>query len=523
MSSSNSRRKKSRRSSSSELEGSEKKSLARNGIDFVAILSGFVVALVAILLIWNSIGNDRSSNVEAKVDRTDIDKLVVEATDEEFAQMLDSEDLDFITRVFDAINRNGESGIARNDIKTHYRRVAASDRILSLDPAVDAELKYQAAANKLNALSKAFTLNERFELNEPVEISLRKAAASMLSSGEKRIALQARLAILAIDARNPEEDFAGVGRKLYQLAKDEPDEPSVHEILLSSINYHVSTDRRRAIGLQLIEAVLGNIREGEFVEHRELSEVFQRYTDLKLLADSDYFNAWEARTFSGPAGYAQLRDVAINLTTRKNGGKKLVDTVSEISRWFEQAGEFEYSKPIFQSLFDHANDFELPSICKRAQQVGQHGLKRAALIGQPMSFQGNTLNGQLAQEDFSDQVVIVVFFKLDDPESMSAIKSIEGQRQTWKERPVREIAVCMDTNLQSDRAKKIESISKSYKNWTICIPDETGQIPIFDQCPSDQVPRVMLVNKKGLVTQVDLTPASITTQVGFALISDRLN
>lgn len=533
MSSSKSKKKTAKRSSTNKAykTGSDK-SLTKDGINFLAMLLGFVVAVIMLLLLANFLIKQPAKDPVAAIEPVAVTSRlpdrpvsILTANDLRFQAMLETDDLETLERYFFEIDQavSDESVSKRTGIQEiHKRQVDVTGRLLRQSSKLDKELKYQVVTKRIVSLAVLDRESMKTESRDPKhkrELQLMRSEFS--DDADQRIAVYSQVVLAALEASDVGDDVEPVAKRLYQLAKKYPDDSLVHQTIRLSVVDQINRGHRKT-GIRIAEAILSKVEVSEFVEFTELSNVFQELRDWKSLSDENFFETWESRTFNGKVGYEQLSDVGARLCQVKSGGHTLLDHIDQIAKWFERKGEFEFGLSIYQKLVEVANEYELPSVGRRAKALGEFGLRRCKLVDSVLQLKGTKHDDSSFDEaEFKDQVVVVAFFSLADPAFINKLESIQKERQAWVGKPVREIAVCIDRPTVSSSGKsyvqQLEGIAESLPGWLICKRDAQGGLPIFEQCPSEVADRVMLIDRNHRVVEIDILPRELRSQIRFAL------
>ena len=99
-------------------------------------------------------------------------------------------------------------------------------------------------------------------------------------------------------------------------------------------------------------------------------------------------------------------------------------------------------------------------------------------------------------------------------ESVEVLSKLSVSGKTWKERGIRIVAVNIDQNWQLDL---ISDVIKPIENVIFLFGDANDNYSnnILKQCPSDTVPRLMLVQRDGQVADINVPSDEIDTQLDF--------
>ena len=139
---------------------------------------------------------------------------------------------------------------------------------------------------------------------------------------------------------------------------------------------------------------------------------------------------------------------------------------------------------------------------------------RIELIGKPLLISG--LMADQEQLDWNtlskDHPVIVVFWSPAEPASVKLVETMAGYFEQHKHQGLKLLAV----NLASDSdLSNLFSDTPQPREWVIATSNaESGEASgLFDQFGISNVPQLVLVNNKGIVTAVNPTPAQLSSRL----------
>jgi len=135
------------------------------------------------------------------------------------------------------------------------------------------------------------------------------------------------------------------------------------------------------------------------------------------------------------------------------------------------------------------------------------------MVGEKIDLSGLNINGEeVSAAEFENKIVMVVFWSVYKKQSSQFLlkMSIAGRR--WEERGIRILAVNKDQEVD---ASLIHDAMKPISNVTFVFGDAKNNYAnnIFEQCPSDKTPRVMLVQRDGHVVDINVPLGEAVTQV----------
>ena len=192
-----------------------------------------------------------------------------------------------------------------------------------------------------------------------------------------------------------------------------------------------------------------------------------------------------------------------------------VKTIDAVGHWFEQDDQYEKSAAIYEEILKSVDTYQSPEVAALARKTAQDGIQRAKIVGEEIDLSGFLLNGEgKSAENLKGKVVLVVFWSAYEPKSQEMVVKFSQKGASWKERGIRILAVNID------RTWEISAIHKTTKaaskvSFVFGNPQDNYSNNILKQCPSNVVPRLMLVQKDGHVADINVPADEIETQLDF--------
>ncbi len=358
-------------------------------------------------------------------------------------------------------------------------------------------------------------MNRSLNLREPnLAPTLRNFANKYEDYDEPEIQLLARLILIQLEAVEAAPDTRWLSAAMLDLARDFPHDPRVTKGIRETIEYHLKESSRRENGNVLAKAISLADFEGQ-----SLNRLKAEMHDWTRLIELRFFEAWGARDLSPE----QLLDVAVQMIEQRECGSVLLERVEQIARWFEQANQIDSAQQLYQQLAEQSEHYLYTKVGQQAGQLGRDGLTRCQAFSQPLNFSGNLESGgQLDNSMLEGQVGLIVFWSSNDKGSIEALYKVNRQSRAWTGQAVAAVAVCIDrTDDASFRQQDFEQAIEDLDGWLIVVRNKDGSLPLLEQCPSDNVPRIVLTDFQRQVMRIDVPLAEVQTQVGSALIYSR--
>ena len=503
---SKSRGRKSRRRSKRGFQKRSHKSLNRDGIDFFALLLGLVTSSLLLLLVANAIWGPDGRAVVSELPAEEVGPQVASLDDEQFSQFLDAarpEELELGLRY---LNQLAE-GDAANDVDLHRRRHRMARKLRATRP--DDDLEDLVNWTLLDGLFRQHAIAKDVATQD----TLQKEAKKLSGDADPRVANLARQVVAEMSVRDLDTPTKDLASHLYVLLEN-PDQVQRGIDLFDRalVLRHESTGHKD-LAIRLIDDFLDKPKLDEFPKQRRL---FEELPDTRRLLEYDMMGDWSRYDLEG---YAALREKATQLLADPGIGMRLGDRMLDLANWLETRGEVGEARQIYQAITDHVDDYEKAAVASELLVAAKQGLQRCQLLGQKLSLSGTLIDGQpMPVAEFDDRVLVVVFFGFSEPNSVAALDSITAQVADMKERALRLLAVCVDDpGERSDLTDRLSALQQNSPEWTICRAADSGANPILEQCPTRELPRVVLVDRQHQVVAINVVPDDVDWQLRLLL------
>ena len=433
-----------------------------------------------------------------------------------FESILESADVDQLCILLTDLNlAHGRkmNPIQVNDI--NRRRVDLSNRLLTLK--LTPKQRELAIGSKIEALAAIYGLEFELKIGGPnVSESLRTAAEEYSMDTNPKISRVARQALLK---HNAFERLKKVNRPNVKLVADEmiallKDHPN-DEITLTTIDlitsYYVSKQFEEGVVLfeQLSAASPG-------MKSTKLDEILSGASDQVALQSLGYLESFENRWVKDAAGQQAMVQDSIELLSDPNYGDSIVRTVDMVTQWFEQEGKYDRAIEIYQKMLSSAESNQNPEASALARKIAEFGLARSKLVNQKIDLSGVSPNETpIDPKMYEQRVVIVVFWAFNDNASKVGLNQVYVETKDLRRQGLRLVAVSLDQVVGDDQRRFMASM----RDVVFVVGDakKNGENLIWDQCPSTYLPRAMLVNKTGVVVDINVPIDEIRTEAGFLI------
>ena len=517
-----SRRKKSSRKKSSLELYADKKNKSRNDdalrVDFTFLLLGMITTLMSFLLVFSLFTTPPKTVKALEAAKSGDATEEVNATDDdEFDEVLESSDAKQLSNILKGLNLGSKKNSPQGGLKTHQRRVEASNHLLTKK--LNSEQRRLAMTSKLNALTTIYGLGLvlKDEGVPNVAESLRDTSGSYIDSPDPEVKKLAKLSLVKVNSFEMTKDGNDMQvdvlvNEMCELLKDYPDDELVVATIDTIVQFY-RTKFDRAVGLEITEGLKSRV--GEFVDSPSVLKMLKDFEDETILSDAKYRELYENRWVNGERGQRELLKKSLQLVAEPNPGSLLIKTVDKVAHWFEQDDQYENAVSIYQEILASVDTYQDAEVAALAKKKAQDGIERSKIVGKEIDLSGLFLSGQEHPvKEIEGRVAVVVFWSMFEPQSIRALGQLSVSGREWKERGIRIVAVNIDRNweleLIGDITKPIENVIFLYGN-----ANDNYSNNILDQCPSDVVPRLLLVQRDGRVADINVPVDEVDTQIDF--------
>lgn len=511
---SSSRRSSSRRSSgrggkSRGKKNSLKKSVAQNGINFWAMLGGFVFGLTVLFLILGLFAKDQinpeliaandenRAEVATRVEKQDFDTFVEQASIVQLAETLTS---------LQEVREFKED----SDFRTNYERQQKIIDAMSNEALSKEHHRLTVLAN-IKSTSTAFWTDQNKPLGLPnLGSRLRDLTEMHTGDSDPEIAFQSRVALARLNSLEAADDVVSHSRELHQLLSDFPTDERVHKVITDSLIGLVSSSEKRSATIKILNHFLN---QPKIVGNQKTKDLYLVLTDLWTLCDHDFFNIQENLLYTAKAGRDQMRAVCLDLAKVPTAGQEVVGQIGKSAEWMEKNGHYEHAIEIFQAMQTCAD--RLPNKKNKAEalQKTEWGIRRCKAVGKPFNLAVNTFDGKpLAPSTIQSMPVLLVFWSESD-KSEIMLHAVAKASNRWQRNSVKIIAVQVEKDPSKFNPEKTQKRNTQFDRWKFCHDDGTGTGPIFSQVPAVENGRVVLLDREHRLYNVNVGLDELVTTV----------
>ena len=519
---SSSKRGKRRKKSKTSLERyADKRDQSKNDdatrVDFFFLLLGMITSLMTFLLVFSVFTTPPKTSAALEAAKSGNATKEVNATDDsEFDEVLESSDATQLTNILNGLNASVAGETREGSIKQHQRRIEVSNRLLTKK--LDDKQSKLAITSKIKALTTVYGLGWVLREGVPnVAESLRDASTSYATSADPEIKKLAKLSLFKVNSfEMAKEDnklsVDSLVTEMCGLLKDYPNDDTV----LATLDTIVQFFQKRlepSVGFEIAQGL--QARESEFVDSPKVVQMIRDITDDTTLSNANYTQLFEDRWVNGRSGQQKLLEKSLELVAEPTAGTLLIKVVNNVAHWFEQDDQYESAAAIYQKIMASADTYQNPKVTEIAKVIAKDGIARSKIIGEKIDLTGLLLNGeQHPVEELEGKVSLVVFWSMFSNKSSETLLSLSVSSQKWKERGIKIVAVNIDDSIELE---KVTEITTPIKNVVFLFGDPKDNFSnnIYNQCPSEVVPRLMLVQRDGRVADINVPFEEVDTQLTF--------
>ena len=486
-------------------------------VDFTFLMLGMITSVMALLFVSSLFTTPPKAKRALEAARTGEATEEVKATDdEEFDRVLEDSDVNQLTNILSGLNRVSRHLPPNESAKSHQRRIETANHMLGKKLSNDQ--RKLAIEAKLNALTTVYGLNYIQTEGVPnVAESLRDTAGTYVDSPDAEVQKLAKLCLVKVNSFEMTKDGnemrpALLVDEMCKLLKGYPGD----ELVIATVDTiikHLRGNFDRAVGVEITNGI--KARESEFVDSPKVAKMLRDFEDEEIMSDAKYSQLYENRWVNGKRGQRELLKKSLQLAAEPNAGNLLIGSVDKVAHWFEEDDQYEIAVSIYQEILNSVDTYRDPEVAAVAKKKAQDGIARSKIVGEEIDLSGLLLNGAPHPlENIKGRVAVVVFWSMYERDSIQTLSKVAVSGKVWKERGIRILAVNIDRSWKLDLiteiTQPIENVIFLYGN-----PNDNYSNNILSQCPSDLVPRLMLVGRDGHVADINVPFDEVETQLDF--------
>jgi hypothetical protein len=450
--------------------------------------------------------------------------------EEDFDTILASGSVEQLAKLLEQVNNWDHRTSAGGQISENQKRVEVATRLLQMP--LDKELREDAIKAKFDALSIMYGVDIVKSMNLPnIAPNLQAFSETHRDDPNPEIAQLAKLSAVKVNTfeflkkcgRGEQAHVQPVADGILQLMRDYPDDSLVRSNLQLIVT--AVTNTAPQVGRDLIRALVSHVDE---FKNPEIVNYFDSLNDELLLIDSGFKKLFGNRFVNGNSGRKELQACLISLAGNPVGGKKLLNTVVVGANWFEEANYFEGADEVYRAMAGSAASRISPESAALAERLGNAGLARCGLPGKKWQFNGKligdlTWQKNLEVEKLAGRVVVVIFWSVDDRNSLAVIRKFHSKAKELAFKNVAVLAVCVDKKIDDKHSVSLQGlpsyIAVGYPSGVESLP--ASEISMLEQCPVENVPFALVIGSQGFVQAVNVPMDELKTATEYAVLKQR--
>jgi len=485
-----------------------------NEIDFVFLLMGMVTTLLVSLLVYSnthaSPATERALTAASTGDATEEVNAIESET--EFRELVDGGNKAQLLNVLTGLNQSAKAEVT---VRENQRRVDVANQLLAMS--LDKSEKSLTVVAKLEALSAIYEISLLNDIDIPnIVETLRDTTIQFVDESDESISRVARICLFKVNSleltKKADQNIAKITDEMCSLLGAYPDDDEVISTVRQVVAYYrIYVDRAVC---QKITSKL-NERKAEFASPKSL-RLIHEFADEAMLLEARYAQLFDNRKLDGARGQRELLKKSIELAREPEAGNFVIGEIDAVAHWFEQAKLYESESKIYEEFKNSVDNYRDPDVAAVARKKAEDGLKRMDLLGKEIDLSGFQFDGsKIYGSSFEGRFVVVLFWSIDNKESVEFLESLNEQIVEWNESGVSILAV----NVDQKKNNQFKKMFAQMTNIDFVFGDANRNFAngILDQCPSEIVPRVMLVNRNGTVENINVALKEVVNEVDFLM------
>jgi hypothetical protein len=510
------------RSNKRDVGFSNEKTVAEAGVYLPSFIFGVVTALLLGLLALSQLFPSVAQQSAIKTSATPTEPVsVAYLKSDRFGRLVELSSIDGLMDMLVELGRADVQTLSNFEIEKKSRQeIAVADELLTRK--LNDNNREFAIETKIGSLSVIYGLGFSKDLSGPdATEDLRVFASTFLVDSNPRIARVASLAQfkqLAFERLKVGQTASVkvVCESMMDLIGEFPADPLVIATIQQVGNYYIEKEIDDAV------LIVGHLDEGT----RDLdSEPIRKMLNLLqgnlMISVSGYKEAFNNRWINGVEGNRNLVRLSQQLLQDDRCNSWVIEDVDQVARWLEQQAYYESAGEIYRSLFEKKQLADGPqdeSPLRNASRLGKNGLTRLNLVNTKIDLDQVLYNRKSVDlTSLTDRVVVLLLWSNENIKSINGLLQTCENTKSWRRRGGKLLAISIDEKLDNELLAEISAASGIiFGNGNI---QQNGANRVWEQCPTDVLPRAMLIDRSGIVVDIDVPISQIQTQANF-LISD---
>ncbi|MFT5299566.1 MAG: hypothetical protein ACI814_000339 [Mariniblastus sp.] len=508
-------RKKPSRSSTAKIYATAS-TLGEAGISFPAMFFGMIVSLTVVMLVYGYFQAPIATKValeQLDAKEADVGSIAADLDDDGFTNVVESQNVEQLTTLLQGVElqeltkRDDAQVFPASKLLLNRRRIEIAKRLMSMS--LDDKQRLMAIKSKIDALFMVYALDRTYNLKQPnIATTLHAVATSFCSHSDPEIARLAKLALFKHDAFESSSDQAGpnlapIAEKILDLMKEYPDNEDVLRDIRRVVKFYEQVSSQ--VGVNHSLELIQRIREGaNDLDSPQFLELVRTFSDQARIAEVSFGIDFENRSFNGPVGEVKLEESCLELMSDPESGTLIFDRVEQVVLWFEQRLQLERTAKVYQAMLAASEVNQYVEVAAFARKRAEFGLQRMKIANQPIDLTG--VESLVSRHNG----IIVLFWSPESKSSISALLQVSEETQDWRRR--NGIVLAVGTGAMTDEQRRLrDSVS-----GVVSLEAEAGS-KIRRQCPSESLPHVILIDKRGTVVNTNVPVGDLKTEAEFLM------
>jgi hypothetical protein len=508
------------RSKKSNAGFSDEKTVAEAGVYLPSFVFGVVTTILLGLLVLSQLFPSGTQEMVTKPSVAPTAPASPLKTDR-FGRVVELSSIEDLSAMLVELGRADIQAPSKFEIEKKCRqKIAVADELLTRK--LTEKNREFAIEAKIGALTVIYGLGFSKDLSGPdATEDLKVFASTFLIDSNPRIARVASLAQfkqLAFERLKVGQSSSVevVCETMMNLIRKFPDDPFVIATIQQVLNYYIEKEIDDAV------LIVGHLDEQtRDLNTKSIRKMLNLLQGNLMISVSGYQEAFNNRWINGVEGNGNLVRLSQQLLQDDRCNSWVIEDVDQVARWLEQQAYYEAAAAIYRSLSEvnqRLTGAEGELFSKNPIRLGQDGLTRLNLVNVKIDLDQVHYNqNPVDLASLTGRVVILLLWSQEDKDSIRGLLQTCENTKSWRRRGGKLLAISVDEKLDIELLADLSAASGViFGNGDI---QKKGANRVWEQCPTDVLPRAMLIDRSGIVVDIDVPISQIQTQANF-LISD---
>ena len=433
----------------------------------------------------------------------------------------DDSEQSFDKEMMDKLNELGSLESMERQARTPEERLEINQKKTELATEL---LKNENLTEQFRAacvMAKAQSLLKRIALEDKPEglreelWSFTNEILSDTNPEVSRIAKTSRVSLLAADLinnklDNKDELIAG----LVELVDMYPDHPVAAREVFGLVERLWNTEHRN-VAVQVMRQILPVLIRNT----NEVNEKIVPICQSRIRLDSHkYPSAVEKQLNSSSEVTKEFKDAVSSALADPEFTEIMYGEVAKAIRELEIKNQYQALLYLYAQIKQKLSSSPNEKLKKQALEDAEKGIQRISLINKPFKIIAENIEGNPVDlQPFNGKPLIVVFISVNSQPNLNALGYLEAVHNELGDQGVNMLVACIDVN----RRAITQTFANSKGKWIAALnPSDDSKPKLADAFGIQQLPFVLLVSSKGLVTEINIPPSDVKDKVQQLLFSN---